>query len=102
VRPEGVCQRKIPMTPSEIEPANFRIVVQCLNQLFQRVPTKNIGVLPKKYFKLLHLLATAAAAADKAMNNSNNNSSSSNNNCNKRHHVDLYETRRAEAIKLYS
>jgi hypothetical protein len=36
------------------------------------------------------------------MNNSNNNSSSSNNNCNKRHHVDLYETRRAVAIKLYS
>jgi len=59
----------------------------------------------------LHLFAAAAvvvaavvacvAAADDAMNNSNN-SSSGNDNCNKRHLIDLYETRRAEAIKLYS
>jgi hypothetical protein len=56
------------------------------------------------------LFAAAAAvacvaAADDAMNNNNNNnnsSSSSNNNCNKRHLIDRYETRRAEAIKLYS
>jgi hypothetical protein len=71
-------------------------------------PHKNMGVLSKKNFKLIHLFAPAvvasvavAAAADK--NNSNNSSSSSsNNNCNKRHHIDLYEARRAEAIKLYS
>ena len=32
MRPEGLRQGKIPVTPSEIEPATFRLVVQCLSQ----------------------------------------------------------------------
>jgi hypothetical protein len=38
VRPKGLYEWRIPMTPSEIKPATFRHVMQCLNQLRHRVP----------------------------------------------------------------
>ena len=42
VRPEGLYQWKIPMTPSGLEPATLRLVAQCLNQLHCRIPQQYV------------------------------------------------------------
>jgi len=42
VRPEGLCQWKIPITPSRIEPTTFRLVARCLYSI--GIPGKKRGL----------------------------------------------------------
>ena len=44
VRPEGLCQRKIPVTPSGIKRAIYQLAAQCLNQL--RYPRTVLAIIP--------------------------------------------------------
>ena len=85
VRPGGLCQWETPKTPSGIEPAKFRIVAQCLNQLRQCVTlfesdcctqthnehTVDIGEPKSKYDNHSHLKlylpAKSVSCADRRM-----------------------------------
>jgi hypothetical protein len=51
--PEGLCQWKIPMTPSGIEPVTIRRVAQCLNQLRYRVTLKYNAINTKLKFWII-------------------------------------------------
>jgi hypothetical protein len=52
VRPKGLCQWKIPITPSGTQPATFRLVAQCLNQLRYCVTPRS----PMKHIEITYLL----------------------------------------------
>jgi hypothetical protein len=57
MRAEGLCQRKIPRTPTGIEPATSKVVAQCLNQIRHSLPPHKTqrGTNTKRTWYALHM-----------------------------------------------
>ena len=56
VRSEGLCQRKIAMTPCGIEPTTSMLVAQFVNLLRHRVPPLSPCKVQRLRNQLLHML----------------------------------------------
>jgi hypothetical protein len=66
MRPEGLSNQKIPVTPSGIEPATFQLVAQCLNHLHHHLPWTSYA---QKFNIILVIVFTRCKKSDFYMAN---------------------------------